>query len=743
MKNRFWQVGKKYRTVTGSVADDGQTGWKGRLNAEVAVLERPLDLFTEATIFRDRNALNPVNPRELNTLYTAGASTLLPGKVSFRGSGTTEDESGSPLPYVSRRFDLDLNREISLEKRWIRSLTPFAGYRYSLYEKSNNVPGFDATLNLYRTGLRASFPEGFWGTVSWSEATLKERSPPSKTRPKEFVFEIGETHNFKIIPASLNLSFRLEDVQETFNKTHQPFADRNRVGGDGRFTWRLGPEREAFAELSVTRQKPETGGGNPLVDIFAQFGVQLLWDTGWAPAQTGRVSGELFKDIDGNGTRGPEEPGLEGVRITVDGGKETRTRGDGRYLLRGVPEGPAVIRVGTEEIPKGYFFTTPNSRQILVVPGKEAKADFGISTEVEFRGVVFNDLNEDGQYEEETDRPVAGVRMRVENGQSASSDAGGFYSIRKVIPGEHTLSVDVGSIPDGYRTLVPVQKEFQTEEGQVVRYDVPLKAQRSVWGSVYVDADGNGARGREEKGIEGIQLRLDGQRAVTDSDGAYRFANIQPGHYAVRVDPAGFPAGYRLASAEPVAMEVPEGPFTREHFDFAVVPMDSESPRPQPAARPKQEAGSRSEMTVEEFIKQFSGVSVPEGARKVTLLPAEKGRMVYLYTHETFLSAVQGLASRPAGLPKEIRLQVLPIPSADVHLNWPALIIKDWMLDLPEVPADLPVVELALGETVPPLPDLVLQALRSRAGKQKMERVRGTATVRDTAGKEYWAWFIE
>lgn len=748
-RNRFWRAGKNYKTVTGQVAEDGQTGWKGWAGADLKVLDQDATLFVESIIYRDRNAVNPVNPREINTLYTMGGSADLPGRALLQGSATYEDQSASPLPYVNQRQEAELSRETTFPEGWTRAVTPFAGYRHSIYDKSG-VPGFDATLDLYRTGVRASFAGGFWATASWSQGRLEEEKPetlPAVAHPKELVLEVGKNHAFRAIPATLNLSVRYEDVQETLRKTHQPFADRNRFAVDGRFSWKIAKDKEAFAELSLSRQKPETGGGSPIVDILAQFGVQLLWDTGWAWTQKGCAAGEVFKDLNGNGRREPDEPGLHGIRVTVEGGPEDWTGADGDYRLKGIPEGPAVIRVDADQIPPGYFFTTPNIQEKLILPRRESRVDFGVSTEVEFRGVVFNDLDEDLAYREGTDRPVQGVRMTLESGQGVSSGPDGFYSIRKAAPGEHTLSADLSTIPDGYRTLVPVQETFQTKEGEILRRDLPLKAQRNVSGAVYVDADGNSSRSAQEKGIEGIRIRLDGQQAMTDAGGAYRFSNVQPGRYTVRADARKVPAGYRFASAEPKKMEVPEGPFTRERFDFPVVPMDGEasSAAPLPLKREKEKVKEEGEISVREFLERFpSAAQIPEGANRIYLMPASRGITVSLYVQETLRSALEQAISREsAGLAGGLRVQVLPVPASESGLKRPGLIVRDWMLEPPPLDTDLGFVDLTLGRPVPPLAALVLEGLRGESGERRPEPVIGITAARDSEGELYWIWFLK
>lgn len=770
-RNRMWQVGKNYRTVTGGVAEDGQTGWRGWLGADMMFWDLPGLIYTDATIYKDRNALNPVNPEELNTLYSIGASNRLPWKVSSQLAATYEDQSGSPLPYVHRRYDASLLRDVYFDKGWLRSLAPFIGYRHSLYEKSN-VDGYNAVLDLYRTGVRASFVEGYWGAITWSEGRLEEEIPethPAVIYPNELAVELGKNHVFKVIPAVLNLSVRYEDVQNTNRKTHQPFPDRDRFSADGRFSWRFGKEKEAFAELSVSRQKPEVGPGGTIVDIFVQFGVQFLWDTGFTISQKGSIAGVVFIDLNGNGEREPTEPGLPGVRVFIEGGPESVTRKDGQYLIKGIPEGVAVVRVDTDQIPKGYFFTTANTQQKLVLPRKQQQVDFGVSTQVEFRGIVFNDMNEDLVYQRGADFPVQGVRMLLESGQSAVSGPDGFYWIRKVLPGEHTVSVDVSTVPDGYRTLIPVQKKFQSKEGEIVQHDLPLKAQRSVWGTVFVDADNNSGRGPAEKGLPNIRVFLDGQEVKSDADGAFRFSNVPPGRYTIRVEPADLPEGHKFVPARTQAMDVPPGPFLRERFDLPVVPADAPEPPELPAAKepaPSEPAPSGDSapsepapgpvreqrgpsfskdglVSEQELTKRFPGVKVPPGTAEIYLMPPQ-AEPVTLYVPDTIRPVIeQRIAREQAALPEGMRLQLKPLPVPGATLRRPGLLIQDPMLESGPARDGLPVLNLYLGDEPPPLAALMFQALKGEPGPQPPPKVLGAAGAREAAGGLYWIWFLE
>ena len=64
-------------------------------------------------------------------------------------------------------------------------------------------------------------------------------------------------------------------------------------------------------------------------------------------------------------------------------------------------------------------------------------------------GRVYEDVNGNGIFDKD-DRPVAGARVYISNGQSASTDSKGLYNIPSVNPGSVTISIDPATLPKGY-----------------------------------------------------------------------------------------------------------------------------------------------------------------------------------------------------------------------------------------------------------------------------------------------------
>ena len=587
-QNRVWRVSQAYTSVTGSVGGQGQSGWNNTVDIMPSWWNHATQFSTGINVFKDRSSVNPDNRREWNTAYSFGTGVQFPWNLSFTGGVQYQDQSASPIPSVRVQYDGELTERINVGHPWLSRLNLFMGYRRSKTAKSPEIPGADATLRTVRLGVRGRFGGGIWGKLAWSQAVLKEKMPevaPNRIDPKELVAEAGISHAFEQPSVNLNFSFRYVNARNTFGRTHQPFGDRDVMQVNGGLTWRVNQNTQWFATLGGTHQVSETKGTEPIVDISVATGLRTVWDTGWVLPQSGRVSGYLFEDVNANGRRDPEESGRPGVYVFVVDGPRIKTNRKGGYVLRKVREGSRTLKVDWDQIPEGYLFTTPNTLELFVTPGQTHVVDFGITTEVELRGLVYHDINENRVFDEGVDRPIPGVGFALETGQSALSGPYGLYSIRRIRPGPHTASIMIPRIPEGYQTLVPVRKKFEGHAGEVIEFDLPLKAQRSLWGTVFEDTNANGTLEVFDRGLEGIRVRLGASEATTNQDGGYGFKDLAPGHYTLQLDRKDIPSGYSISSAESLEVEVPIEPFLREHLDFGLSLPQHEPKEPTPQKR--------------------------------------------------------------------------------------------------------------------------------------------------------------
>ena len=67
---------------------------------------------------------------------------------------------------------------------------------------------------------------------------------------------------------------------------------------------------------------------------------------------------------------------------------------------------------------------------------------------------------------------------RLEDGTYTTTDDRGRYYLRKVATGDHTITLDINSVPIDLLPQISLRKNITLFEGMSFRYNVPLKRTR-------------------------------------------------------------------------------------------------------------------------------------------------------------------------------------------------------------------------------------------------------------------------
>lgn len=310
------------------------------------------------------------------------------------------------------------------------------------------------------------------------------------------------------------------------------------------------------------------------------------------------IHGVKWLDVDGNGERTSNEPGLPGVVIysdlnangTLDPGEPvTRTMQDdpatdfdesGRYWLTGMRPGMHVIR---EVVPDGFRQTSPGSGAHMVeLPAGAVVegADFGNAERPEgsVHGIKWLDRNANGRRDD--DEPgLDGVAIYVDrngNGQldrgephtrtmadddATDFDESGRYWLTGLPTGEYVIREVV---PEGFMQTFPENGAHgvtvQDDAVEGVDFGNRRARRGAVHGTKWSDENGNGRRERGEPGLHGVIIfsdlndngELDGGEPRTrtrrdrrgtnvDEAGSYALKGLAPGRHVIReVVPDGF-----------------------------------------------------------------------------------------------------------------------------------------------------------------------------------------------------------
>jgi uncharacterized protein (DUF2141 family) len=187
-------------------------------------------------------------------------------------------------------------------------------------------------------------------------------------------------------------------------------------------------------------------------------------------------------------------------------------------------------------------------------------------------GEVFHDVNDNGALDP-TDAPIAGVTVTLMGqdflgnavNQTQQTDANGDYKFDNLVAGSYTITetepsgflhrVDLAGSQGGTASGTGAITQITLGAGiDGVHNDFGEVKAASLSGSVYADANNNGAMDPGEAGLGGVTLTLSGTddlgksvSATTTSagDGSYSFADLRPGSYTVTetTQPSGFIEG--------------------------------------------------------------------------------------------------------------------------------------------------------------------------------------------------------
>lgn len=161
------------------------------------------------------------------------------------------------------------------------------------------------------------------------------------------------------------------------------------------------------------------------------------------------------------------------------------------------------------------------------------------------KGRVYFDTNNDGRFDESTDRPVAGLTLWLDGAIRALTDALGAFRFSQIEPGAHRLKADLAGVPadlvlaeNAERTVAVIPYRENVQDFRVIRTG------RIVGKVTTIDYD-EGTDSPVERPLPDVRIivgpNLD---TYTETDGLFIAGDLMPGEYSLRIDPATIPEGY-------------------------------------------------------------------------------------------------------------------------------------------------------------------------------------------------------
>ena len=277
------------------------------------------------------------------------------------------------------------------------------------------------------------------------------------------------------------------------------------------------------------------------------------------------VSGTVFKDIDGNGLRGPTEPALSGWQVFVDlnedglltpGELVTTSAADGSYTLVAVPRGRQMIT----QVPDAHYRTNSpvgGAFTIDVLNGVMLTGyDFANEERIgNLGGTLWNDFNGDG-VRAITDVALSGWTVFLDENHngvadptelSQTTDINGDYTFVGLPEGTVTVAEVVPTgweVAPGFSASVTIS--ISTGLTTTVDFANLEPVPSTINGAIYNDMNADGHRATNpttgaftEPGLSGWQVFVDLNNdglltagepvATSDADGNYSLTGVPHG----------------------------------------------------------------------------------------------------------------------------------------------------------------------------------------------------------------------
>lgn len=360
-------------------------------------------------------------------------------------------------------------------------------------------------------------------------------------------------------------------------------------GSDQRFTHSImeetGSRSQQSALLTLSAEKP------------LEVGVGLQ--------PTSIVTGTIWNDMNADGLWQEDEPGISGVRLTLEGTRnkdfhEVVTDENGVYAFHQVRSGSYRL---TCYVPDEYVFTVKAKGELEVISRMTTEADragedtfslergevyenhnIGMMEGVLIEGVCFLDANSNGVMDL-GELPLPGVELRLarqsnnvllqkvvsdENGEyHFVGQRGSTFTLRANLPKGYRFS-NLGAGEDGNRFAPNGDKgerkltDITIENGGYARILLGAIQYGSITGKVYFDDNFSAAWETGEKAGASYYVTLtdpQGNKLVTkktDKNGGFTFDDLNPGQYLLRMEPA---RGYAFTAlgAGNVMKTLPDG----------------------------------------------------------------------------------------------------------------------------------------------------------------------------------------
>ena len=218
---------------------------------------------------------------------------------------------------------------------------------------------------------------------------------------------------------------------------------------------------------------------------------------------------------------------------------------------------------------KGSLFRRKEASAFLDSPASEMNSFGKVS------GRVYQDVNLNGSFDADVDKPQADVKVRVDGNRYVVSDKNGLYRFESVIAGDRKVYLDLLSVRADLTLLGKATQNTKLQPGRDSVVDFRLVRTGRISGIVWLDLNENGKIDENEQHLADVRIVVgSGRDTLTDSNGFFVIGDLPPGEQVILIDEKTLPEKTRSSFAT-LSVKVFAGRETAEtNFAVTIIPAE-------------------------------------------------------------------------------------------------------------------------------------------------------------------------
>jgi tetratricopeptide (TPR) repeat protein len=448
----------------------GRPQASGELGALVACkynIGPKVEISSRLDVYRDRLFPNPEHERRYNIDFDASFLYTVDPTMNWRFDYSNLHDTGIISPYKNESMAISIYKTLD----FIKKLNTFLIARHQTSDNPASTT-LDYKNEKVTFGLRFGLTDNlnFFASkeFNWLEEYTGKLSKPH-------VFEAGADYNKKILETPFYLTSRVFYRDEENATSIRSFlSGEDSLEAQAELRYQPSEDFSAYVNLRVNNIWAENPDTAKRMEGEIRLGSRWIFDTGFRWNPVGSIAGIVFKDLNSDGIYQTDEPTIKGIKISTGEDKFDISDSEGMYLIENIRAKNVSLSIDTDTLPVGFVLTGPSERKVKIEHHKIVNVDFGIVSRSEIYGIVFHDVNGNGEFDS-GDIGVGDVVLTLEDGTRTTTNARGQYYFRGIPAGTHKITLGINSLPVDLIPKIPIFKDIVLFEGTTYIHNIPLK----------------------------------------------------------------------------------------------------------------------------------------------------------------------------------------------------------------------------------------------------------------------------